>query len=346
MATLTVHKFSKTKSGEIVRLFRFENGTVSVDVLNLGAAVAAVRTPDKSGKLADICLGYSDAAGYEEQDCYFGVVVGRYANRIRGGQFQLNGQAYQLDQNDHGNCLHSGAAGFDKRLWDWETEGDTLILRLESPDGEGGFPGSLRVEVRYRLTDENELVIDYRGVCDQDSILNLTNHSYFNLNGHGRGDILRHQLRISASRFTRVDAEAIPTGELPSVEGTPFDFREFHPVGERIGQEDPDLQAVGGYDHNFVLDGEGLREAACLKESYTGRRLTVYTDLPGIQVYAGNMLKGESGKSGARYGKRSGIALETQYFPDSPNRPEFPSCVKKAGEIYESRTVYRFDVET
>lgn len=343
MTTIRQSDFPAGESGLDVKQYTLDNGKMSIDILDLGGTIASVRLPDRKGEIADVCLGFSDAHSYLTYGGYLGAMIGRYANRIGRGRFCLGGREYTLDCNDGRNHLHGGLAGFDKRLWEVRQEGEALILSIDSPDGEGGYPGNVSVQVRAALTEENELVLNYTAQSDADTILNLTNHSYWNLRGAGNGDILGHSLQLNASRFTRVDNEAIPTGELPAVDGTVFDFRTPHEIGERIGADCSDLKAVGGYDHNFVIDGSGFREAALLSEAESGRSIRISTDLPGIQLYAGNMLDGTLvGKGGVPYGKHAGVALETQFFPDSPNRPEFPSCLLRAGEEFCHTTVYRF----
>lgn len=355
MVYLSRFKFSKMKSGEVAHLFRFDNQNMTVDITDFGAAIVAINVPDKNGKMADVVLGFSNVQGYEEQNCYLGVVAGRYANRIAKGKFTLNNQQYTLETNDGENHLHGGFNGFSKRLWTAEIIGTKeqpkLKLSLLSEDMEGGYPAAVTAEVIYALTEDNQLVIEYRAASDKDTIINLTNHSYFNLNGHNKGDILRQRLYINADKFVRIDNKAIPTGELPSVEGTPFDFRsmeDMHTVGERIANEDADLACGGGYDHCYVLnsDGTAISHAATLKEDYTGRQLDVYTNKPGIQLYTGNMLDGSIlGKGNSRYGKRSGLCLETQFLPDSPNQRWFSDCVLKAGEEYRYTTIFKFSVQ-
>lgn len=342
MITITSAAYPSGGAALPVTKYTLSNGALSVDILNLGGTVAALRMPGRDGSVADVCLGFENAQDYLTLNSYFGALIGRYANRIARGRFLLNGREYALACNNGRNHLHGGLAGFDKRLWEVRQEADGLLLSLDSPDGEEGYPGNLKVQVRYRLTTENELWIEYAAQSDADTILNLTNHSYWNLKGVGQGDVLDHTLQVNASRFTRVDGEAIPTGELPGVAGTPLDFRTPRRIGERIAEQDPDLKAVGGYDHNFVLDGSGFREAAVLSEEDSGRTLTVLTDQPGIQVYTGNMLNGSLAGKNVRYGKHAGVALETQCFPDTPNHPEFPSCVLRAGESYKQTTCFRF----
>lgn len=342
-------------AGKTVQMFHFDNGNMTVDITNLGATIVSIAVPDKNGDIADVCLGYSTPGEYLNSSTYFGVVAGRYANRIANGEFSLEGVKYTLNKNDGDNHLHGGNVGFDKRLWDYEIindkENPKLKLTLISEDMDEGYPGEVTANVIYSLDAKNRLNIEYSATSDKDTIVNLTNHSYFNLNGHNKGDILRHKLYINADKFVRVGGDCIPTGELVEVEGTPFDFRacgeKMHTVGERIGADDNDIKCGVGYDHSFVLtsNGKELIKAAILFEEYNGRMMTVYTNKPGVQLYTGNMLeKNTKGKFNSKYGKRSGLCLETQFLPDSPNHPEFPSCILKANENYNYTTVFEFSV--
>jgi aldose 1-epimerase len=298
-----------------------------------------------------VVLGFDSIDGYLMRTSYFGVLVGRYGNRIAKGRFTLNGVEYKLATNNGENSLHGGVKGFNKAVWKVRDVSDGQSPRLEltylSKDGEEGYPGNLSVTVVYTLTDSNELRIDYSATTDKDTVVNLTNHSYFNLAGQGEGDILGHELTLFAGKFTPSDKVLIPTGELRSVEGTPFDFRKPVAIGARIGQNDEQLKFGGGYDHNFVLSSGGgaLALAARVYEPKTGRVMEVLTTEPGIQFYTGNFLDGTlSGKGGKAYAKRSGFCLETQHFPDSPNHPQFPSTVLRTGGRYQTTTVYRFSV--
>jgi aldose 1-epimerase len=350
--TMTKQLFGKTEDGQAVELYTLTNKNgVEVSITNYGGIVVSLKVPGRDGKFEDVVLGFDNLAGYTGEHPYFGVIVGRYANRIGKGRFTLNGVEYTLARNNGDNHLHGGIRGFDKAVWkarDVSTaEAQSLELTYLSKDGEEGYPGSLSVVVVYTLDDRNELRIDYSATTDKDTVINLSNHSYFNLAGQGEGDILGHELALYADKFTPIDAGLIPTGELRSVEGTPFDFLKPETIGARINQDDEQLKFGLGYDHNFVLSSGGgtLAPAARVHEPKSGRVLEVSTTEPGIQFYSGNFLDGSiRGKGGKVYGLRSAFCLETQHFPDSPNKPEFPSTVLKAGARFQSATVYRFSV--
>lgn len=318
-----------------------KNG-LSAALTDMGAAVQSLCVPDKDGKLADVVLGYDTLDEYVKGDSCHGATIGRYANRIGGAKFTLNGTEYKLTENDNGNSLHGGAFGYNKRLWTIESldDGDepSVTFGLTSPDGEEHFPGTVKLKVCFTLL-ENGLGIKYNAVSDKDTILNLTNHSYFNLKGEGEGDIKDHIVQINAPKYTPVDGVLIPTGVMAYVTGTAFDFREPKPV--RADMDNGRLP--DGYDHNFVLgDGKEMRTAAVVSEPTTGRVMTVCTDKPAIQFYIGIGLKGETGKGGHKYDKYAGLCLESQYCPDSPNKPQFGSCVLKAGDEYCYTTTYTF----
>jgi len=340
-------EFGKTPSGEAVELYALKNAKgVEGDISTYGGVLVALKVPDHAGALGDIVLGFDDFQGYQIPPPYFGAIVGRYGNRIAHARFTLGGVEYNLAKNDGDNTLHGGKRGFDKVLWTAKNAtGHSLELAYLSKDGEEGYPGNLSVTVTYTLTDNNELKIDYSATTDKDTVVNLTNHSYFNLAGQGEGDILGHELILNADRYTPVDKGLIPTGELRSVAGTPFDFRQPHAIGERIGSSDEQIALGGGYDHNFILNrtGDGLSLAARVTEAKSGRALEVFTTEPAIQFYTGNFLDGTiRGKGGKVYGRRSAFCLETQHYPDSPNQPSFPSTVLKPGAVYRTTTVYRF----
>ncbi len=318
-----------------------------VQVITYGGIITALYVPDRRGDLGDVVLGYNALDGYVTKNPYFGCITGRFANRIAGGRFTLDGTTYQLAINHGPNHLHGGQVGFDKRVWQAAVEeGDSavsLALAYLSKDGEENYPGNLLVTVTYTLMSENTLRISYRASTDQPTILNLTNHTYFNL--AGSGTILDHEIMINADHFTPIDEAMIPTGELRPVDGTPFDFRQPRRIGARIDEPDEQLQRAGGYDHNFVLNGtpDELRLAARLYDPSSGRVLEVSTTEPGMQLYTGNFLDGTIvGKSGVTYARRAGLCLETQHFPDSPNHPHFPSTVLRPGEEFHSVTVFAF----
>jgi aldose 1-epimerase len=342
--------FGKTPAGETVYLYSLKNGKgAEAGISTYGGAVVSLKVPDRAGVPGDIVLGFDDLDGYLKPEPYFGAIVGRYGNRIAHGKFTLDGVTYTLAKNDGDNSLHGGNRGFDKVVWQAKPIGSASVaLSYLSKDGEEGYPGNLSVTVIYTLTRNNELMIDYTATTDKDTVLNLTNHSYFNLAGQGEGDILAHQVTINADRFTPVDKGLIPTGELRSVAGTPFDFRQPHAIGERINAPDEQLKFARGYDQNFVLNrsADGIVTAARVTEAKSGRVMEVLTDQPGLQFYTGNFLDGTiHGKGGKVYGPRSAFCMETQHFPDSPNHPDFPSVVLKPGQRYHTTTIYRFSTE-
>jgi len=344
-------EFGKTSSGETVELYTLKNAKgVEAGISTYGGVVVSLKVPDRGGALGDIVLGFDDFQGYLLPPPYFGAIIGRYGNRIAHARFTLDGVEYKLAKNDGDNSLHGGTRGFDKVLWKARPgNGQSLELTYLSKDGEEGYPGNLSVTVVYTLTDNNELKIDYTATTDKDTVLNLTNHSYFNLAGQGKGDVLAHLLTLNADRYTPVDKGLIPTGELRSVEGTPFDFRQPHLIGERIGSNDEQIALGRGYDHNFILNrtGDGLSLAAKVSEAKSGRVLEVLTTEPAIQFYTGNFLDGTiRGKGGKVYGRRSAFCLETQHYPDSPNHPSFPSTELKPGATYHTTTVYRFSISS
>ena len=343
--------FGKLADGSTVDLYTLTNRHgLQAGISNFGAALVALKAPDARGMMADVVLGYDDASGYETDTFYLGTVVGRYANRIAGGKFKLNGVEYKLAQNNGPNHLHGGVRGFNKVLWQAREvrrpEGPALELSYLSRDGEEGYPGNLRVTTTYVLTDANELRIEYRATTDKATVVNLTNHSYFNLAGAGAGSILRHELKINAASFTPVDETSIPTGDLKRVQGTPFDFTRATPLGERIEQQDEQLIKGRGYDHNYVLNrkGKALSFAAEVYEPGSGRVMQVWTTEPGLQLYTANYLDNAHGKAGKTYNRREGFCLEAEHFPDSPNQPRFLSPVLKPSGQYSQTTVYKFMV--
>jgi len=339
--------FGKTEDGQQTYLYLLTNKKgMEAAITNYGGTVVTLKVPDRNGKVDDVVLGYDKLEDYEAGKAYFGAIVGRYANRIAHAKFTLDGATYTLPKNDGDNHLHGV---FNKRVWNAKdvsgSAGQALELTYVSKDGEDGFPGNLSVKVVYTLTDQNELRIDYSATTDKDTVLNLTNHCYFNLAGQGNGDILQQQLMIRADRFTPVDATLIPTGELRSVKGTPFDFTTSTVIGARINQDDQQLKLGNGYDHNWVLNNStagSLYRAAQAYDPHSGRLLEVSTTEPGLQFYTGNFLDGIHGKGGKVYNRRYAFCLETQHFPDSPNHPQFPSTVLRPGQRFQSTTVYKF----
>jgi aldose 1-epimerase len=348
--------FGKTADGQSVDIYTLTNRSgMTVKITNYGGIVVSLTAPDRNRKFADVALGYNDLESYMKPPFpYFGAIVGRYANRIGKGRFTLNGLEYKLATNNGENHLHGGIKGFDKLVWTVRQvrttpAGPAIFLTYMSKDGEEGYPGNLTVSVIYTLTNNNELKIDYTASSDKDTVTNLTHHSYFNLAGEGNGDILGHQLVLKADHFVATDDQAIPTGELRNVDGTPFDFRTAHAIGARINEEsDQQIKFGKGYDHTWVINGRAgtLRQAAIVHEPASGRVMEVWTTEPGVQFYTGNYLDGTiTGKSGKPYPRRSGFCLETQHYPDSPNRPEFPTTTLRKGATYRSTTIYRFSAK-
>ena len=350
-STMKKQSFGKTSDGRPVDLYTLTNQKgMEVAITNFGGIVVSLRAPDRTGKFDDVVLGYDSLDGYLTNKAFFGAVIGRYGNRIAHGKFTLNGQTYTLPKNDGDNTLHGGPEAFNKKLWTAKdvssSKGQALELTYMSPDGEEGFPGNLNAKVVYTLNDQNELTIAYSATTDKDTVVNLTNHSYFNLAGQGTGDILRHELMIKGDHITAVDETLIPTGELRPVKGTPFDFTHATAIGARIDQDDPQLKLGKGYDHNWVLNDHGSRSPVLVAEAYepkSGRVLQVLSTEPGVQFYSGNFLDGTiQGKGNKVYNQRYGFCLETQHFPDSPNHPKFPSTTLKPGQTYSTTTVFKF----
>ena len=344
--------FHQTIGGKQAKLFTLTNKNgIEMSVTNYGGRIVSLMVPDRSGRLEDIVLGYDKLDDYiNSNEQYFGAAIGRYGNRIAKGSFKLDNLQYNLAINNPPNSLHGGAKGFSSKIWDATQNGENeLELTLVSPDMEEGYPGELKVMISYRLTDKNEVAIFYSASTSKSTVLNLTNHSYFNLHGAGNGDILDHILWLNANKYTPVDATLIPTGNLDPVTGTPFDFTTPIAVGARINDNTEQLNFGKGYDHNFVLnkkEDEKVSMAASVYDPISGRFMEVFTNEPGIQFYCGNFLKGkEVGKKHKQYNFRSALCLETQHFPDSPNHSEFPSVVLKPGEIYSSACLYRFSVK-
>ena len=340
--------FGRAPAGEPVELLCLDNGTLRCELLTFGATLRALEAPGRRGRRVDVVLGYEELEDYLRWDGYLGAVVGRCANRIAGGRFTLGGRAYTLAVNSGPNHLHGGRVGFSHRVWRVERlEGDLAQLSLSSPHGEEGYPGNLEVRATYRL-DGSALELHYEGWCDRDTICNLTNHSYFNLAGQGGGPVLEQEICIHAGGYTPTDPTGIPLGRVEPVAGTPMDLRRPVLIGAGIDAPFLQLSQSGGYDHNYVVDGPPgrLRPAAWARSAASGIALEVQTTLPGVQFYTANFLAaGRSGKAGAVYGPRHGFCLETQFYPDSPNQPQFPSCVLRAGERYEQITRYAFSLD-
>jgi aldose 1-epimerase len=340
-----------TFDGKPVFLYTLRNAPgMEVTITNYGGTVTSIKAPDRNKKFDDVVLGFDSLNGYTSKanTGYFGAIIGRYANRLAHGTFTLDGKQYHIPTNEGANTLHGGNRGFNKRVWDAKQTGPgTLQLHYLSPDGEEGFPGNLDVTVEYALDDNNALHVDYNATTDKDTVLNLTNHSYFNLAGAGSGTILNHKLTLAADRFTPIDSTLIPTGAIESVAGTSLDFRQPAVIGARIDDNFEQLKLAKGYDHNFVLNngGHSLALAAKVEEPNSGRVLEVLTTEPGIQFYSGNFLNGKTVGVGGPFNYRSALALETQHFPDSPNHPSFPSTVLHPGEKFHQATVYRFSTE-
>jgi aldose 1-epimerase len=346
---------AQVRDFDSIKLYTLENESgMTVRVTNYGAIITSIIVPDRNGKRADVSLGYDRVEDYINavDKPYFGAVVGRYGNRIAKGEFTLDGETYSLLQNNGENHLHGGAIGFDKVVWavDEYVEGKSLTLSYLAKDKEEGYPGNLELIIVYTLADDNSLVVDYHATTDKATPINVTQHTYFNLKGEGQGTILDHKLMLNAKTFTPVDESLIPTGEMPAVAGTPFDFTTAKAIGHDIDQQNEQLVFGLGYDHNWILNKDGkegeLSLAAQVHEPSSGRVMEIYTTEPGIQFYCGNFLDGRlKGKSGKPYVHRGGFCLETQHFPDSPNQPNFPSTILKPGETYESKTVFKFSAK-
>ncbi|MDR0784497.1 MAG: galactose mutarotase [Treponema sp.] len=340
---ITKKTFGTLSSGEEIDLYTLTAGDLRLSASTLGAALTSLYVPSKKNGVADVLLGYSTLGGYAMDAAFFGVTVGRFANRIGGAQFDLNGKTFKLLKNDGENSLHSGLKNFGRLVWKAEQfktdDGVFVRFELDSPDGDEGFPGKLKASVCYGITKSNEVAADYKAKVDADCPVNLTNHAYFNLTGEGRGDVLAHDIVVHSSYYVEVDAYGIPTGEILPVQGTPFDFRIWKPIGNDIGL------TPHGYDHCFVIDGDvgKLRPCAEVFEPVSWRTMRVFTTQPGVQFYTGNFLDGVQGKTGSVYGKRAGFCLETQHFPDSPNKPQFPSCIFGPERDYSEKTVFKFD---
>jgi aldose 1-epimerase len=349
---VTQEPFGRTGDGRIIDLvtLRNQNG-MEVRAMTYGGIIVSLRVPDRRKVPGDVVLGHDGAAGYLHNPAYLGAIIGRYANRIGSGAFALDGQQYTLATNNGANHLHGGARGWDQALWTadpfQDARGVGVVFRHTSADGDEGYPGTVRATVTYRLTDDNQFLIDYEATTDKPTVINLAQHSYFNLSAGLSADILGHELTIHADRYTPVDAGLIPTGEIAPVADTPLDFRQSTRIGARINVRDVQLERAGGYDHNFVLNrqGAGLESAVLVSDPASGRTLEVLTTAPGVQFYSGNGLDGSvTGKNGVTYGPRAGLCLETQFFPDSPNHAAFPSTTLRPGTTFRAKTVYKFGV--
>lgn len=348
---ISKHLFDNLKDGTAIYLYKLinEHGAY-VEILTLGGIVYSINVPDKYGKISDVALGLNSIDEYLKQGPYMGALIGRYANRINKGKILLNSVPIQLATNSNGHHLHGGNIGYDKKIWDATINDESLELKYTSPDGEENYPGNLQVTVVYRFTDDNELYINYKAICDKDTIINMTNHTYFNLAGSNCGDILSHKLMLNADYYTIIDDEAIPTGEQWPVDNTNFDFRIGAIIGDRLAKEDSDSQLKygKGFDHNWIIAKKtsGIEKAAQISENSSGRIMEVFTDKPGIQFYSGNYLDDSVvGKNGCFYQKRDGLCLETQFYPDSINHSEWPSPILKAGDLYNYTTIYKFSVK-
>ena len=354
LTRLSSYSFGKLSDGREVNAFVLKNARgMSVQILDLGGVIASIEVPDSSGNFADVTTGFDYPQPYLDGAGYMGAIVGRYANRISGGKFSIDGIDYSLAKNNGDNAIHGGLVGFDKKIWDVEflvgLHDSKLKLSTFSPDGEEGYPGRVEVSVTYTLNDQNQLTIDYSATSDKATIINLTNHAYFNLDGHQAGSILEHEVMLNANHFTPIDESSIPTGAILDVAGTPLDFRQRKAIGLEIESEDQQINFGSGYDHNFVINHSEIGGVSLAAEVYSpnsGRVMKVYTDQPGVQFYTGNFLNGELvGKDGAVYGRRSAFCLETQHFPDSPNKPMFPSTILQPGDQFASRTIFEFLTE-
>jgi aldose 1-epimerase len=354
LARLSSYSFGTLSDGREVNAFVLKNARgMSVQILDLGGVITSIKVPDSSGNFADVTTGFDYPQPYLDGAGYMGAIVGRYANRISGGKFSIDGIDYSLAKNNGDNAIHGGLVGFDKKIWDVEflvgLHDSKLKLSTFSPDGEEGYPGRVEVSVTYTLNDQNQLTIDYSATSDKATIINLTNHAYFNLDGHQAGSILEHEVMLNANHFTPIDESSIPTGVILDVAGTPLDFRQRKAIGLEIESEDRQMTFGSGYDHNFVINHSESGRVSLAAEVYSpnsGRVMKVYTDQPGVQFYTGNFLNGKLvGKEGAVYGRRSAFCLETQHFPDSPNKPTFPSTILQSGDQFASRTIFEFLTE-
>jgi len=346
--SVTVSEFGHLPSGEAVLRYTITNKQgASASLLNYGATWQTMFVPNRNGELVDVVLGYDTIEDYQKNYMYIGATIGRVANRIEDARFTLNGTEYKLAANNGKSCLHGGNVGFDKKIWQAQIEGDAVFFTLTSPDGDEGFPGTFSAVVIYALDEENALSIQYMLNCDQDTIQNMTNHAYFNLAGQNNGTVLEQMLQIDANKFTRIDPEVVPTGEIVPVFGTPLDFTRAKPIGRDIDAKAENIDAAGGYDHNFVLNHKdgGVERFATVVDPIGGVAMDVYTDQPGVQLFTPPDFSYMTGKGGVQYGPRPAFCLETQHFADAMNHPHFPSIILRAGEVFSSDTIYRFRVE-
>ena len=341
---VTVQTFGKTKDKKDIFLYTITNKNgMSASVTNFGAILVNLFAPDSKGKLKDVVLGFDKGTDYYKNGSFFGATVGRNANRICGAKAKIDGKTYKFPVNDGPNNLHTDfEVGMHMKLWDAVIEGNSVVFSVVSPNKEAGFPGNLKAQVTYTLRDDNAIEIAYEAVSDKKTIINMTNHTYFNLAGHDSGCIENTLLMLKCSKYTPVVAGAIPTGELAKVEGTVFDFRKDKKIGKEINAKEEQLKLVQGYDHNFVVDGYNGKQKLIATAKAAGRTMEVYSDLPGVQFYAGNCIAPQKGKGGVKYGKRHGFCLETQYFPDNANQDNFKKAIFDANEVYKTKTVYKF----
>lgn len=342
--SISKNEFGFDKEGNRIYEFKIENKNGHyIKVLSYGATLKSIVVSDKNKNLVDVCLGYNTVKEYEENDGYFGAIVGRHANRIKSGKFELNNKTYTLDTNDRGNHLHGGSKGFDKYTWDYEIDKEKLIFKRESKHLEEGYPGNLQIKVEYEFNDDDELIINYEANSDEDTIVNLTNHGYFNLNGENSGSILNHTLMLACSNYTENDEACLPTGKILSVENSPFDFRKAKRIGENIDDNHTQLKYGLGYDHNYILDSkEDLKYVGYLYGDKSKIKMDIHTTCPAVQFYSGNVLTNRKGKNNVNYSERSGLCLETQYYPNSLEHKHFPSIILKKGDLFKEKTVYKF----
>lgn len=351
MRTIQISDFGITKNGDEIKKYTLINKNgMQAEIINYGGIVTSLTAPDRNGKYEDVVLGFTKPENYFNDNGYFfGALIGRYANRIAHAEFSLEGEVFTVDKNDKSNCLHGGRKGFHTQIWKVEpieNNGFSAVrLTYTSQNGESGFPGKLLVTVTYTLTDDNALEIFYEATTDKTTVINLTHHSYFNLSGDFSKTIVDHEVQINADQFLPINGSSIPTGEKMMVKGTPFDFTSFKKIGEDIDKQNEQLEKANGYDHNWILNGEGLRTIAKVYHSETGRAMEVISDQPGVQFYSGNFLDGKyETKTGGKNTSRTGFCMETQHYPDAPNQPSFPSTELKPGEKYQSQTIYKFSV--